>query len=256
MQTSITPPMAAGSSARRLQLLEELSKLYSSDTLGHTPLLRRARLIRKVTAWRTVVWGAAGVKRALDITISIVMLLVLFPLFVIVAAAIKLTDGGPALFWQVRVGKWGREFRFPKFRSMVVDAEKIKDSLINQNQHEGEKTFKMKHDPRITGVGRIIRKLSIDEFPQFWCVLKGEMSLVGPRPPVPREVALYTLADRRRLDVKPGLTCTWQVSGRGDIAFAQQVELDVEYIYSRSLVTDLKILVMTVPAVLLGTGAY
>jgi lipopolysaccharide/colanic/teichoic acid biosynthesis glycosyltransferase len=114
----------------------------------------------------------------------------------------------------------------------------------------------MKNDPRVTWIGRIIRKFSIDELPQLWCVLIGDMSLVGPRPPVPREVALYTLKDRRRLESTPGLTCIWQVSGRGDIPFPQQVELDVEYIESQSLWLDLKILLKTVPAVLTGKGAY
>jgi lipopolysaccharide/colanic/teichoic acid biosynthesis glycosyltransferase len=114
----------------------------------------------------------------------------------------------------------------------------------------------MKNDPRITWIGRIIRKLSIDELPQFWCVFTGQMSLVGPRPPVPREVALYTLGDRRRLEIKPGLTCIWQVEGRGDIPFPEQVQLDVRYIESQSFLLDLKLLVMTVPAVLMGKGAY
>jgi hypothetical protein len=117
-------------------------------------------------------------------------------------------------------------------------------------------TFKMKRDPRVTWIGRIIRKLSIDELPQLWCVLKGDMSLVGPRPPVPREVEEYSLSDRRRLDVKPGLTCFWQVQGRGNIPFPQQCRLDVEYIESQSLWLDIKLLVQTVPAVLLGRGAY
>jgi lipopolysaccharide/colanic/teichoic acid biosynthesis glycosyltransferase len=114
----------------------------------------------------------------------------------------------------------------------------------------------MKDDPRITWIGKIIRKFSIDELPQLWCVLRGDMSLVGPRPPVPREVALYSLADRRRLEITPGLTCIWQVSGRGDIPFPQQVKLDVDYIESQSFWVDLKLLFLTVPAVLTGKGAY
>ncbi|OQY42308.1 MAG: hypothetical protein B6240_14120 [Desulfobacteraceae bacterium 4572_87] len=172
------------------------------------------------------------------------------------AGCIKLTDGGPILFWQTRIGLWGKEFPFPKFRSMVVNAEALKDELLEQSDHDDSITFKMKKDPRVTWIGRIIRKLSIDELPQLWCVFKGDMSLVGPRPPVPREVAEYTLADRRRLDVMPGLTCIWQVSGRGDIPFNEQVELDVQYIESRSLWFDIKLLLSTIPAVLLGKGAY
>jgi lipopolysaccharide/colanic/teichoic acid biosynthesis glycosyltransferase len=243
-------------SRERVELMEELSRLYSSDSVSAMPLLRRCRLLHKRYAWQSVVGGAKVLKRLIDSLVSVVMLIALSPLFAAVAIMIKATDGGPVLFWQVRVGKWGREFPFPKFRSMVTNAEKLKDDLLGQSQHADAKTFKMKKDPRITWIGRIIRKLSIDELPQLWCVLRGDMSLVGPRPPVPREVALYSLSDRRRLDVTPGLTCIWQVSGRGDIPFPQQVELDVEYIHSHSFITDLKILLKTVPAVLFGKGAY
>jgi len=203
-----------------------------------------------------VVHSARFLKRALDIAVSLALLLALAPLFLAVAALIELTDGGPVLFWQTRVGRWGREFSFPKFRSMVVDAEARKDSLLQENHHGNSVTFKMKRDPRVTWIGRIIRKLSIDELPQLWNVLRGDMSLVGPRPPVPKEVAEYTLEDRRRLDATPGLTCIWQISGRGDIPFPEQVRLDVEYIESQSLWLDVKLLVKTVPAVLLGRGAY
>ena len=139
---------------------------------------------------------------------------------------------------------------------MVVHAALLKDALLEQSEHQGSLTFKMKRDPRVTWIGRIIRKFSIDEIPQLWCVLTGDMSLVGPRPPVPREVAHYTLADRRRLDVIPGLTCSWQVGGRSDIPFPQQVELDVQYIESQSLRLDIKLLLQTIPAVVLGKGAY
>jgi lipopolysaccharide/colanic/teichoic acid biosynthesis glycosyltransferase len=240
----------------RVELLEELSRLYANDSICAMPFLRRCRLLHKRYAWRAVVGGAKALKRLIDSLVSVAMLIALSPLFAAVALMIKLTDGGPVLFWQVRVGKWGREFPFPKFRSMVTNAEKLKDDLASQSQHADAKTFKMRNDPRITWVGRIIRRLSIDELPQLWCVLRGDMSLVGPRPPLPREVALYSLSDRRRLDVTPGLTCLWQVSGRGDIPFPQQVELDVEYIHSHSLFNDLKILLLTVPAVLFGKGAY
>lgn len=239
----------------RIDLLDELARLYGDERLGGFSS-RRLRLFRKRVAWLVVVKGAAALKRFLDISVALAALLALSPLFVMVAICIKLTDSGPVFFWQRRVGKWGREFPFPKFRSMVANAEQLKDALLKQNQHGDEKTFKMKRDPRITWIGRIIRRLSIDELPQLWCVLKGDMSIVGPRPPLPREVALYTLSDRRRLDITPGLTCIWQVSGRGDIPFPQQVELDVEYIQSRSFFADLRILLLTVPAVLLGKGAY
>jgi lipopolysaccharide/colanic/teichoic acid biosynthesis glycosyltransferase len=235
----------------RVQLIQELHRRYSRSGSA------RFRFWGKKYAWILTVGGARAAKRLFDIAVSLAMLLLLSPLFLVVALAIKLTDGGGIFFWQTRVGQWGREFRFPKFRSMVRNAEQLKDKLLAQNQHGGAGvTFKMKKDPRVTPIGRIIRRLSIDELPQVWCVLKGDMSIVGPRPPVPREVALYTLADRRRLDVTPGLTCIWQVSGRGDIPFPQQVALDVEYIESQSFWLDLKLLLATVPAVLLGRGAY
>jgi lipopolysaccharide/colanic/teichoic acid biosynthesis glycosyltransferase len=192
----------------------------------------------------------------MDVVVSIVALSVLSPLFLVVAFFIYLEDGGPALFWQVRVGLRGQEFRLPKFRSMVVNAEQLKSSLIARNQHGAGVTFKIQRDPRITRVGGLLRKLSIDELPQLWCVLRGDMSLVGPRPALPSEVARYMLRDRRRLDVKPGLTCIWQVSGRSELAFDQQVKLDEEYIDSHSLLLDIALLARTIPAILSGRGAY
>ena len=236
---------------RRFELIAEMSRLYGGSRR------RRLAVWTKTLAWRSVVGGAEAVKRALDLVVAAELLVLLTPLFLAVAVAIKLTDGGPVLFWQTRVGRHGRSLRFPKFRSMRVDAEAVKAQLAAANQHGASGvTFKMKRDPRITAVGRLIRKLSIDELPQLWLVLTGDMSLVGPRPPVPSEVERYTVADRRRLDVKPGLTCTWQVSGRSDIPFDRQVELDVEYIQSRSVLVDIGLLARTVPAVLLGRGAY
>jgi lipopolysaccharide/colanic/teichoic acid biosynthesis glycosyltransferase len=249
---SASAPVKAIDPTHRVQLIQELHRRYARDATS-----LRYRFWIKKYAWLIAVGGARLLKRLLDIMVSLTMLILLSPLFFVVAAAIKLTDGGDIFFWQVRVGQWGREFPFPKFRSMVRNAEKLKDQLLAQNQHGGAGvTFKMKKDPRITPIGRIIRRLSIDELPQVWCVLKGDMSIVGPRPPVPREVALYTLTDRRRLDVTPGLTCIWQVSGRGDIPFPEQVQLDVDYIESQSFWLDIKLILATVPAVLLGKGAY
>lgn len=241
---------------RRLEMIEELYQRYGSTGGIHTSWTRRMRLSRKKYAWLVIVGGARLLKRSLDVLVAGSMLVLLMPLFLGVAICITLTDGGPVFFWQTRVGRWGREFSFPKFRSMVVNAEKLKDTILAQSHHEDSITFKMKDDPRITRIGRIIRKLSVDELPQLWCVLKGDMSLVGPRPPLPREVAQYSLGDRRRLDVIPGLTCIWQVSGRGDIPFPQQLELDVQYIESQSFLFDIKLLLQTIPAVLLGRGAY
>jgi lipopolysaccharide/colanic/teichoic acid biosynthesis glycosyltransferase len=217
---------------------------------------KRLRFLRKKYSWLLVCGGARALKRGLDIVVAVTLMALLAPLLALVAVLIKLTDRGPVLFWQTRVGRWGREFPFPKFRSMIPNADRLVASLLAQNDHKEGVTFKMRKDPRLTWIGRIIRKLSIDELPQLWCVLKGEMTLVGPRPPVPREVAQYTLAQRRRLDVTPGLTCTWQVSGRSNIPFPRQVELDVQYIESQSLWLDLKLLAQTVPAVLLGRGAF
>lgn len=206
--------------------------------------------------WRWLIGGAHLTKRALDLAGSFAALVLLSPLFALIAILIKLEDRGPVLFAQVRVGRHGREFRMFKFRSMRVDAEQRLKELLAKNQHGTGVTFKIKDDPRITRVGRWIRKFSFDELPQFYNVLIGDMSLVGPRPPVPREVALYSLADRRRLAVKPGITCIWQISGRAEIDFPGQVQLDVRYIESRSLWRDIKILCKTIPAVLSGTGAY
>jgi exopolysaccharide biosynthesis polyprenyl glycosylphosphotransferase len=206
--------------------------------------------------WRWLIGGAHVTKRALDIIGSACALVGLAPLFGLIALLIKLEDRGPILFRQVRVGRFGREFKMLKFRSMRVDAEARLKELLAKNQHSGGITFKIKDDPRVTRIGKWIRKFSLDELPQFWNVFRGDMSLVGPRPPVPREVALYTLADRRRLAVKPGITCIWQISGRAEIDFPGQVQLDVRYIESRSLWQDIKILVKTVPAVLTGSGAY
>jgi exopolysaccharide biosynthesis polyprenyl glycosylphosphotransferase len=206
--------------------------------------------------WRWAIGGAHVTKRALDILGSGMALLCLSPLFGFIALCIYLEDRGPILFRQIRVGRHGREFKMLKFRSMRVDAEARLKELLAKNQHTGGITFKIKQDPRVTRIGKWIRKFSLDELPQFWNVFRGDMSLVGPRPPVPREVALYTLADRRRLAVKPGITCIWQVSGRAEIDFPGQVQLDVRYIESRSLWQDIKILCKTVPAVLSGSGAY
>lgn len=220
---------------------------------GFSVRMRREFVLR---GWKATQRARAAGKRAMDIAVASLMLLSLSPFFALIAALIKLTDRGPVLFWQYRVGKFGKVFRFPKFRSMVMHAEALQRELDAQNQHGSGVTFKMKRDPRITWIGRIIRRASIDEMPQLWCVLKGEMSLVGPRPPLVREVARYTLSDRRRLDVIPGLTCFWQVQGRSEIPFPRQVELDVDYIENQSLALDVKLLAQTVPAVLGGRGAY
>jgi lipopolysaccharide/colanic/teichoic acid biosynthesis glycosyltransferase len=214
----------------------------------------KAKIKRKL--WLAFIKTTLFFKRILDIAAALVALLLLLPLFTAVALAIKLTDGGPILYVQTRIGKYGKPFPFPKFRSMVLNADSMKDELLKQAERVGDVTFKMKRDPRVTRIGRFIRRFSIDELPQLWCVLKGDMSLVGPRPPVPREVALYTQEDRRRLEVTPGLTGIWQVSGRADIEFKQQVELDVLYIESHGFWLDILLILKTIPAVFSGKGAY
>jgi lipopolysaccharide/colanic/teichoic acid biosynthesis glycosyltransferase len=196
-------------------------------------------------------------KRTLDIALSLIALAIFSLPLLAISLLIKLEDGGPIFFWQKRVGKDGVEFDFPKFRSMVTNAEAIKKKLEEQNQHGGDGvTFKMRNDPRVTKIGRILRRLSLDEMPQLWCVLRGDMSMVGPRPALPSEVEKYTIEQRKRLSVEQGITCIWQVSGRGDIPFEEQVALDMEYIAKRSFWFDVVLLLKTIPAVILGRGAY
>jgi len=173
----------------------------------------------------------------------------------IIILGIRLTSKGPAVFRQERAGKHGRPFVMYKFRSMCLDAEARLQELLVKNHHKEGVTFKIKDDPRLTRTGKWLRRFSFDELPQFFNVLRGDMSLVGPRPPLPREVALYSLADRRRLAARPGITCFWQISGRSEIDFSGQVKLDVTYIESQNLLVDVKILMKTVPAVLSGKGA-
>jgi lipopolysaccharide/colanic/teichoic acid biosynthesis glycosyltransferase len=206
-------------------------------------------------SWKILISSALALKRGFDIVMSALVLICLAPIFALVAILIKLEDRGPVFFAQTRVGRFGKTFKMYKFRSMRPNAEKYLAEILAQNQHAAGVTFKMKNDPRITRLGKWLRKFSIDEFPQFYNVLIGDMSLVGPRPPLPREVALYSLSDRRRLAVTPGLTCFWQIGGRAEIAFPGQVQLDVQYIESQSFWVDVKILVKTIPAVLLGKGA-
>jgi exopolysaccharide biosynthesis polyprenyl glycosylphosphotransferase len=199
--------------------------------------------------------GYLYIKRGMDILGSIIGLIIFSPLFIIVALIIKLEDPkGSVIFKQVRVGKDGKEFFMYKFRSMVHNAEELLEQLLDQNEIDGA-MFKIKDDPRITKIGKFIRKTSIDELPQLWNVLKGEMSLVGPRPPLPREVKQYTPYDKQRLLVTPGCTGLWQVSGRNSLGFKEMVELDLKYISNMSLWMDIKIIIKTFGAIL-GKNAY
>lgn len=195
------------------------------------------------------------VKRVFDFSVALVFVVLFFWLFVGIAIAIKIDDGGPVFYVSNRVGLFGKEFRFYKFRSMRTDADEMFESIQDQNETSGE-LFKMKNDPRVTRVGRFLRKTSLDELPQFFNILKGDISFVGPRSPLPREVENYTDYSMQRLSVIGGLSCYWQISGRSQIDFSGMVELDYKYIRERSFLTDLKILFLTVPAVLKGDGAY
>ena len=197
----------------------------------------------------------ASAKRALDVALSLLGLLAFSWLFALVALLVKLTSRGPIIFKQTRVGLAGRPFTCYKFRSMCVDAESRRAKLAHLNEVSGP-VFKIKNDPRLTPVGKWLRKLSIDELPQLYNVLRGEMSIVGPRPPVPGEVERYTSRERGRLAVKPGLTCLWQINGRSNIAFEHWVELDLLYIETMSLWGDIKIIAGTIPAVLSCRGAH
>jgi exopolysaccharide biosynthesis polyprenyl glycosylphosphotransferase len=194
-------------------------------------------------------------KRALDFIIALVSIIVLSPVLMAIAIAIKLDSRGSVFFKQERLGKGTRRFTMIKFRSMYVDGDARIGELAALNEATGP-LFKMRRDPRITRVGRILRRTSLDELPQLFNVLAGTMSIVGPRPPLPRELAGFDRIQRARLRVLPGLTGLWQVSGRSDLPFEEMVRLDMEYIEKRSLIMDLRIIAMTVPSVVLGVGAY
>jgi exopolysaccharide biosynthesis polyprenyl glycosylphosphotransferase len=213
------------------------------------PALAPARGLLAARPWQRIV------KRAIDIVGSVVALFVLLPLLIATALAIALTSRGPILYVQERVGRNGRRFSMLKFRSMRDGADESRGDLMPLNDVEGPH-FKMREDPRITPVGRVIRKLSIDELPQLINVLRGEMSLVGPRPPLPEEVVTYGVHEMQRLAVTPGITCIWQVRGRSDLDFHTWVEMDLEYIRNWNLRLDLRLLALTIPAVLSTRGAY
>lgn len=194
-------------------------------------------------------------KRLLDLCAGAIACLLLLPVFVICAIAIKLDSRGPVFYRSMRVGRGGKTFWFYKLRSMVADAEKQFEEVAHLNEVSGP-VFKVARDPRITRVGLLLRRSSLDELPQLFHVLSGEMSLVGPRPPIPHEVAHYEPWQLHRLSIRPGITCLWQVSGRSHLSFDEWMRLDMEYIKKRSFGMDLKILLRTIPAVLSAKGAY
>ncbi|MGH9378691.1 MAG: sugar transferase, partial [Terriglobia bacterium] len=194
-------------------------------------------------------------KRAADFVMAAVLLVLLSPLFVILAALIKLTSRGPVFYRQTRCGLGGRQFTLYKFRSMRADADLKREELAALNELDGP-VFKIKNDPRRTAAGRLMRRLSLDELPQLLNILKGDMSFVGPRPPLPEEVEHYEGWQRRRLRMSPGLTCLWALEGRSHLSFKRWMELDLEYIDHWSPMLDWKILLKTIPVVLLGRGAF
>lgn len=235
----------------RARLLDKLARRYSpSGNAMHQIVYWRKKLI-----WAFLIGGTKFIKRTLDIVVSLTLLITLMPVLLLIALIIKLSDGGPVFYVANRVGLWGKEFLFPKFRTMEVDADKKKEALKAKADFPTSITFKMQEDPRVRPFGRFLRRSTLDELPQLWCVLKGDMSLVGPRPSLPSEVALYNLEQRGRLDVPPGLTCIWQVGGRSSIPFERQVRMDREYIESQSFWLDIELLLKTIPAILFGKGA-
>jgi exopolysaccharide biosynthesis polyprenyl glycosylphosphotransferase len=207
-----------------------------------------------ITLFRERMIGQLFMKRLLDVVISSLLLLLLMPVFLVIAVLIKASSGGPVFFTQERVGLNKRIFRMIKFRSMRDDAEAMRDSIEHLNEVDGP-VFKIQNDPRVTEVGKFLRRSSLDELPQLINVLRGEMSLVGPRPPLPEEVDRYDWMFRKRLSVKPGMTCIWQISGRSDVSFARWMRMDQDYVENWSLWLDLQILMKTIPAVLTSRGA-
>jgi exopolysaccharide biosynthesis polyprenyl glycosylphosphotransferase len=246
--------------ARRLsdaQLTDDkaarMLEMYEAQKFLDPRLVYRTHLI--VVLWVIRSKLSAAMKRGLDIVVSIVALVLTAPIFAVTTLAIKLDSPGPVIFKQTRVGMNGHHFGCYKFRSMRTDAEVLKEVLAAQNEADGP-VFKMKRDPRVTRVGAVIRKFSIDELPQLVNVLKGEMSLVGPRPALPKEVVQYKFEQLGRLNALPGITGLQQVSGRSDLSFDRWTQLDLQYVSEQSFWQDIKILIKTIPAVISGRGAY
>lgn len=231
-----------------------------AQALVLVPLKARLRLTARRARLHVVLFLDALrplTRRSMDVLATGLGLLCLMPLLACAAIAIRFNSEGPVLFGQERIGRGGRKFTMWKFRTMVVNADALKDKLLVQHRDAVDGVrFKMVRDPRITSVGRLLRKFSIDELPQLFNVLKGDMTLIGPRPPVLREVKLYDNRALRRLEVTPGLTCLWQVRGRSNLSFDEQISLDIEYIDSIRPLDELKILLETIPAVVTGRGAY
>ncbi|MCA9929474.1 MAG: sugar transferase [Anaerolineales bacterium] len=241
---------------RELELDDKAAKMLAIYEKQKFDTIRTSKMLHlQLVLWVIRTKLAHSLKRVMDMAIALGALFIFSPVMVGTAVLVKLSSPGPIFFKQVRVGKWGSSFYCYKFRSMYIDAEERKEALIAQNEADGP-VFKMKNDPRITPIGKYIRKLSIDELPQLFNVLKGEMSLVGPRPPVPREVSEYEFDQLGRLNAVPGITGLQQVSGRSSLDFQTWVALDLQYIAEQSFWKDIEILVKTIPAVVFSRGAY
>jgi exopolysaccharide biosynthesis polyprenyl glycosylphosphotransferase len=238
------------------QLDEKAARMLDIYTHQRFRSIRSSQRLRMtLLLWVIRMKLVSNLKRALDLIVALGALIIVAPVMLLTAIAIKLDSPGPILFRQTRVGKWGKHFPCYKFRSMYIDAEQRLQELLALNEADGP-VFKMKNDPRVTCVGRVIRKLSIDELPQLFNVVKGEMSLVGPRPALPREVSQYEYEQIGRLHAVPGITGLQQVSGRSNVDFKRWIELDLQYIAEQSLWKDIEILIKTIPAVLASRGAY
>lgn len=244
--THVQPAIIDPKAARAFELYARGRTSFAWESLSSYRIL---------LAWLAYNQLNKNLKRTFDLLITLSSLPFVLPIMLLTAIAIKLDSPGPVIFKQERVGRWGRKFTCYKLRSMHTDAEFRKVDLMDSNEAD-EVIFKMKNDPRVTRVGRLIRKLSIDELPQIFNVIKGDMSLVGPRPPVPIELESYPFDAFRRLEAMPGLTGLQQVSGRSELPFRRWVELDVEYIRDQSLKKDIEIILKTIPVAISGKGAY
>jgi exopolysaccharide biosynthesis polyprenyl glycosylphosphotransferase len=227
--------------------LQATSSKVTLEHLSHVPLLTLSTIPHDE--------AQLFAKRALDVIVSATLLILLSPLMLIISVLIKLTSKGPVFYRQLRCGLGGRRFNVYKFRSMVDGAEKMRADLEHLNEADGP-VFKIADDPRVTVVGKWLRRLSLDELPQLWNILKGEMSFIGPRPPRPEEVEKYESWQRRRLRMRPGMTCLWALEGRSRLSFDRWMQLDLSYIDDWSLWLDAKIFFKTIPHVLFGRGAW
>ncbi|TWT87531.1 putative sugar transferase EpsL [Pseudobythopirellula maris] len=256
LQDSVEPSSSGAESVRRIRRLLTSETGAAAIRLPAVHYSEAAPTEAAGEPWSVIAAFEFFGKRAIDIAGSAFGLLVSSPLWALLWVVNRAFGDGPLLYTHNRVGKDGMIFRCYKFRTMVASADRMKTELATDNEHADPRTFKIRRDPRITPVGWWLRKFSLDELPQLLNILNGDMSLVGPRPPLPAEVELYSEEDWRRLAVKPGLTCIWQVSGRSNLPFERQLEMDLEYIQKQSLWFDLMLILRTVPAVLSCKGAY